>query len=89
MQRTSPLLEKIPFLLHPRKLALEASQLLVRRCPGATESNRSRALRLTLAAGQQRVANPQFPGHLGTADARLAGLLNRATPELGTELPAL
>ncbi len=43
----------------------------------------------TLPEGQQGVANPQLPGHLGTADAGLAGLLNRTTLELGSELPTL
>ncbi len=79
----------MPFLLHPRQLTLQASQILVPWRPGATEGDSSRAQRLALPTSQQGVANPKIPGYLSTADARLAGLLNRTTLEHGTQRPTL
>src|SRR5690606_32748740 len=81
--------QKIAFLLDPGQFALQAGHLLVPGRPGTAEGNGALALGLPLPAGQQRVADPQFPGDLGTADAPLACLFNCATLELRTELPSL
>lgn len=80
--------KKIPLLLHPGQLALQAGEFLVPWRPGAAERHLALALDLPLPVGLQGVPNAQLSGHLGTAHSRLAGLLNRAALELRTELPA-
>lgn len=77
------------FLLHLGQLALELHHLLVTRRSGAAKGDLALTLGLPLPAGQQVVPDPQFPGELGATGTGLAGLFNRATLELRTELASL
>jgi hypothetical protein len=77
-----PLRVKIPFLLYTSQLTLEAGHFLIPWTSGATKSTAASGFELTLPPRQQIGPDPQFPGHLGTADTRLLTLFNGALLEL-------